>query len=253
MSEKRLSEYVINLCQSIGINIEMLPDLVYRLHLPESLVPEFQNQEHIDVTFVDNKKEEALFLQEESFLIKRFASILVKEKAYFGSFRNCTKSQTKKSANLYLVYKISVQSYDIDEVLVFYSYDFSSGLVEKVDKTVLEEVISREEAAFDKKKSSDIVQGVKKILPYIEAEASVFEANKDNLLKNKLTKEVERINDYYSIAKKEHESSYTHASYEDFGVISKEKNNLIEQQVAKFTVDSVDLIPIMVIVAGYDI
>lgn len=227
---KNIKDYFVSCVNILKINIEEIEEEVYRMLIPKTYRIYFNNEETIEVTFDKEKSDRYIYMTEENFVLQRIANLFCNVKGGYI----VTEGEEEE---IYIWYKTTIKGNMIEENIDLYGYNFKTKKVKEVKNEEEIELINTSIKLNESVKHSKISEAEEQIIKLIETKTEKLIKEKKEEALEMIEREVKRINDYFELVKKEHQSSYTHTSYEDFGIINKEKDNLILQQKEKYAID----------------
>lgn len=146
------------------------------------------------------------------------------------------RSVVPGDGSLYAVYKISIRNHLVEEVINVYRIDpfgtLSSCDLDEVKALLGQGDVSASSPSVDEERLRSAA----------EEGARLLIREKQALTRPSLQAEIERIQSYYELVKREHLSSYTELSYADYEVMKTERDHLIQRQFDKYRYDWDDVI-----------
>lgn len=231
MNQEPMISFLVESCKKLSIKVKEKND-VFTLHIPKKLQKMFNEESKLVIERKD--------IHSQSFIIKKIAS-LIKEFQVTGSIgiRHVEDAEKDNHRYLYAWFKMRIRSFNVNEFIDCVCYDFQTKQISFIPLTT-------SNTLFEDLKENDKVQSLSTeemntVLQELENCAhehfhSIIEEEKTKA-NAFIEKEIARIEEYFEIVKKEHQSSYSNTTYEDYGIINKEKDNLIFQQHQKYRID----------------
>lgn len=261
MNKDELVQYVTQCCKLLNIKMEESDSKGVkhcRLFVPKDLQRDFNHEEVIEVVFDENDDSDFLYITSESVLVQKLANQILKlNNLKFSSIKKVydlkkfeeTLLESKKGLeigkkemkpiienDIYVWYKTKIRSNFIEEYIQGFKFNLDTKELRKVKEGELNELMEdSEESTINNFKIDDFNVVEKIILKEVEEGAKEFIAIKEEEFSEKLETEINRIEDYYQIVKKEYEELNTEAAFSDYEVMINEKENLIKQQKEKYT------------------
>lgn len=210
----------------------------YVIDIPDKFKNYFNNEDKISFSFTNSEDQTIPLITEKSFLFLKFLELI---KFTEPSYTTLLSVQENRST-LYFVFKVKLNGIFIDEEMFIYRYEILNDKILNINlDTFLSEIKSHKPVKEKTPTFNNIDAYKTNVLKIFKEDKDFFIENKKKRMKQMLDIELNRINNYYELAKNEHHNSWSNATYEDFGIIEERKEHLVRQQIEKHTITDDDI------------
>ena len=273
MSENQnLKRFLYESCVYLNIAISKTPeDGVFQLYIPEELKEEFPDED-ILISFQKKEDDDIIFINAESYFIKKLARIvrkkspaIIKAKQVISLSKLQEKLKDKEikqmesdiEYHLLSWYKVTIRGYMIHEHIFTYNYNFQNEEIKNLGFKQVSDFLFLTEDNFEydvEKVDEAVMFMMYEMHPQIVQHVGKMQ-EKNNVF---MDKELERVNHYYQQLEIELENKiYNVDDYDldDIDSLNIEKENLLEQIHYKYNINlnDVSIEPLIIILVKQEI